>query len=181
MIIEDVRYRVVFDSRGNETIECEVLTSGSVGNAMAPSGASTGSAEAIVVNPYRYEEIEEEVSRALVGMSVLDQIGIDKTLREIGGDNFSRIGGNFAITASLACAKAAANLLEIPLFQYIGGTFVNELPYPLGNVIGGGMHAEGSTNIQEFLVIPVGTKTFFDAQLTNTQVHKSIKEHGQLR
>jgi len=182
MIIEDVKYRVVFDSRGNETVECEVLTSSSAGKSIAPSGASTGSAEAVVVNPYKYEEIEEKVTRALVGMSVLDQYSIDETLREVDGtDNFSKIGGNFAIATSLACAKAAANYLELPLYQYVGGAFVNELPYPLGNVIGGGAHAEDSTNIQEFLVIPVGAKTFFDAQLTNTRVHKAIKQEFKKR
>jgi enolase len=182
MIIEDVKYRVIFDSRGNETVECEVFTSGSAGKAMAPGGASTGSAEAIVVNPYKYEEIEEKISRALVGMSVLDQVSIDEMLREVDGtDNFSKIGGNFAITASLACAKAAANYLELPLCQYVGGPFATEFPYPLGNVIGGGAHAEESTNIQEFLVVPVGAKTFFDAQLTNTRVHKAVKQELKKR
>ncbi|MFP3945480.1 MAG: phosphopyruvate hydratase [Archaeoglobaceae archaeon] len=176
MIIEDVLYRVVFDSRGNETVECEILTSESGASSIAPSGASTGSEEAIVVDPYRNGEIEDKVSRALVGMSVFDQSTIDAALREADGtDNFSEIGGNFAITASLACAKAAANYLEIPLYHYLGGAFATELPYPLGNVIGGGAHAAG-TNIQEFLIIPVGAETFFDAQMTNTRVHKQIKK-----
>ncbi|MFW5936176.1 MAG: enolase, partial [Candidatus Hadarchaeota archaeon] len=176
MIIEDVLYRVVFDSRGNETVECEILTSESDASSIAPSGASTGSEEAIVIDPYRNGEIEDKVSRALVGMSVFDQSTIDAALREADGtDNFSEIGGNFAITASLACAKAAANYLEIPLYHYLGGAFATELPYPLGNVIGGGAHAAG-TNIQEFLIIPVGAETFFDAQMTNTRVHKQIKK-----
>ena len=182
MIIEDVRYRIVFDSRGNETVECEVVTSNAIGSAIAPSGASTGSEEAIAVDPYKIDEIEEKVSKALVGMSVFDQISIDSTLREIDGtENFSNIGGNFAITASLACAKAAAELLGIPLYQYVGGVFANELPYPLGNVIGGGAHAEGSTNIQEFLVIPVGAETFFEAQMANAMVHKAIKQEFKKR
>ncbi len=182
MIIEDVRYRIVFDSRGNETIECEVITSETIGSAIAPSGASTGSEEAIVVDPYKIDEIEEKVSKALVGMSVFDQVSIDTTLREIDGtENFSNIGGNFAITASLACAKAAAELLGLPLYQYVGGVFANELPYPLGNVIGGGAHAEGSTNIQEFLVIPVGAETFFEAQMANAMVHKAIKQEFKKR
>lgn len=176
MIIEDVLYRVVFDSRGNETVECEVLTSDSGASSISPSGASTGSEEAIVVDPYRYGEIEEKVSRALIGMSVFDQSTIDEALREADGtDNFSEIGGNFAITASLACAKAAANYLGLPLYHYLGGAFASELPYPLGNVIGGGAHAAG-TNIQEFLIIPVGAETFFDAQMTNARVHKQIKK-----
>ncbi|MFO7967974.1 MAG: phosphopyruvate hydratase [Archaeoglobaceae archaeon] len=176
MIIEDLLYRVVFDSRGNETIECEVVTSDSGASSIAPSGASTGSEEAIVADPYRYGEIEDKVSRALVGMSIFDQGTVDAALREADGtDNFSEIGGNFAITASLACAKAAANYLGLPLYHYLGGAFASELPYPLGNVIGGGAHAAG-TNIQEFLIIPVGAETFFDAQLTNTRVHKQIKK-----
>lgn len=176
MIIEDVLYRVVFDSRGNETVECEVLTSDSGASSIAPSGASTGSEEAIVVDPYRYGEVEDKVARALVGMSVFDQSTIDEALREADGTaNFSEIGGNFAITASLACAKAAANYLGLPLYHYLGGAFAKELPYPLGNVIGGGAHAAG-TNIQEFLIIPVGAETFFDAQMINTRVHKQIKK-----
>ncbi len=177
MIVEDVRYRIVFDSRGNETVECEVYAGDVVGKAIAPSGASTGSEEAVVVDPYKKDEIEEKVSKALIGMSVFDQESIDEKLREIDGtENFANIGGNFAITASLACAKAASNLLGIPLYEYIGGAFAKELPYPLGNVIGGGAHAVGSTSIQEFLVIPVGAKTFFDAQRTNALVHKTLKK-----
>jgi enolase len=177
MIIEDVHYRVVFDSRGNETVECEVFTSESVGRAIAPSGASTGSEEAVIVDPYRFDEIEERISKAIVGMSVFDQTSIDSMLHEIDGtNNFSTIGGNFAITASLACAKAAAEMLNIPLYQYVGGAFAKELPYPLGNVIGGGAHAEGSTSIQEFLVIPIGAKTFFEAQMVNARVHRVIKQ-----
>ncbi len=177
MVIEDVVYRIVFDSRGNPTVECEIYAENCYGKAIAPSGASTGANEAVVIDPFRVDEIEERVSQALIGLNVFDQREIDNALREEDGtDNFSSIGGNFAITASLACAKAAANALEIPLFQYLGGTFAEEMPYPLGNVIGGGKHAEGSTSIQEFLIIPVGAKNFFEAQLTNTRVHKKLKE-----
>lgn len=177
MVIEDVVYRIVFDSRGNPTVECEIYAENCYGKAIAPSGASTGANEAVVIDPFRIDEIEERVSQALIGLNVFDQREIDNALREEDGtDNFSSIGGNFAITASLACAKAAANALEIPLFQYLGGTFAEEMPYPLGNVIGGGKHAEGSTSIQEFLIIPVGAKNFFEAQLTNTRVHKKLKE-----
>ena len=109
-------------------------------------------------------------------MDVFSQVSIDEKLREIDGtENFSNIGGNFAITASLACAKAASNLLGIPLYEYVGGIFAKEIPYPLGNVIGGGAHAPGSTSIQEFLVIPVGAKNFFEAQRTNAMIHKTLK------
>jgi enolase len=182
LIIEDVHYRIVFDSRGKETVECEVYCGDVVGKAIAPSGASTGSEEAVAASPYKYEEIEEKVARALVGLSIFDQESIDAALREIDGtENFSEIGGNFAITASLAAAKAAAETLGMPLYMYIGGVFAKELPYPLGNVIGGGAHAEGSTNIQEFLVIPAGAKTFFEAQRANTMVHRKLKEEFKKR
>jgi len=182
LIIEDVHYRIVFDSRGNETVECEIIAGDVVTRAMAPSGASTGSEEAVVVSPYKCEEVEEEVSKALIGLSVFDQESVDEALREVDGtENFSKIGGNFAITASIATAKAAAEILGMPLYAYIGGVFVKELPYPLGNVIGGGRHAEGSTSIQEFLVIPVGAKTFFEAQKANAAVHKELKKEFKRR
>ncbi len=177
MIIEDVVYRIVFDSRGNPTVECEVFAEGFSGKAMAPAGASTGSEEAIVVDPFKIDEIEERVSRALIGLNIYDQREIDKTLREEDGtENFSSIGGNFAITASIACAKTAADSLQIPLFQYLSGILAESIPYPLGNVIGGGMHAEGSTNIQEFLIIPIGADTFFESQYANTRVHAELKK-----
>ncbi len=177
MIIEDVQYRIVFDSRGRATVECEVITEESVGRAIAPSGASTGSEEAVSVDPFKIEEVEDRVSRALIGISVFDQREIDRTLREEDGtDNFSSIGGNFAITASIASAKAAANALGIPLFQYLAGTLAEIMPYPLGNVIGGGAHAEGSTSIQEFLIIPTGAESFFEAQFINTRVHAELKK-----
>ncbi len=176
MIIEDVTFRVVFDSRGNETVECEVYAGEVIGRAIAPSGASTGTHEAVVVSPYKVDEVGEKIAKAIIGYSVFDQEGIDGKLREIDGtDNFSNIGGNFAIATSLAVAKAGADLLGIPLYEYLGGIFAKELPYPLGNVIGGGKHAEGSTSIQEFLVIPVGAKDFFTAQRTNALVHKTLK------
>ncbi len=182
MIIEDVHYRIVFDSRGNETGECVLFTSDVVSRAIAPSGASKGSYEAAVVDPYKCKEVEEKVSKALIGMSVFDQEEIDETLRELDGTgNFSNIGGNFAISCSIAVAKAASNILGIPLYTYVGGLFAREIPYPLGNVIGGGKHAEGSTNIQEFLVIPVGAKSFFEAQKINTAVHKNVKREFKRR
>ncbi len=177
MIIEDVIYRIVFDSRGNPTVECEVFAEGFSGRAIAPAGASTGSEEAVAVDPFQIDEIEERISRALIGLDVYDQREIDRVLREEDGtENFSGIGGNFAITASMACAKTAARSLKIPLFQYLSGIFAETLPYPLGNVIGGGRHAEGSTDIQEFLIIPTGAKTFFEAQYINTRVHGEIKK-----
>lgn len=175
MIIEDLRYRIVFDSRGRETVECEVESEGFVATASAPSGASKGTHEAIVVSPRKIKEIEEKVSRALVGLSVFDQVAVDEALRELDGtENFANIGANFAVSASVAVAKCASMLLGVPLCTYLGGAFVKELPYPLGNVIGGGKHAEGSTSIQEFLVIPVGARSFFEAQRINAEVHREV-------
>jgi len=177
MIIEEVFHRIVFDSRGNETIEAEVFTTSGYGSAMAPSGASVGKSEAVSVSVSRLPEISKRIRDELIGMDASDQEGIDTLLKEIDGtDNFSEIGGNFAIATSLAVAKSAANSLGMPLFAYVGGCFSSTLPYPLGNVIGGGAHASGSTDIQEFLVIPAGAKTFFDAVKTNVLVHKTLKK-----
>ncbi|AGK60651.1 enolase [Archaeoglobus sulfaticallidus PM70-1] len=182
MVIEDLIYRIVFDSRGNRTVECEVFSDEFSARAIAPAGASTGTEEAIVKDVSFIDEVQEKVSRALVGISVFDQVEVDETLREIDGtENFSNIGGNFAITASLAVAKLASAISGFPLYAYLGGIFAKELPYPLGNVIGGGAHAKGSTSIQEFLVIPVGAKDFFTAQYANTMVHKKIKEEMNAR
>ncbi len=182
MLIEDLVYRVVFDSRGNKTVECEVRAAEFTASAIAPAGASTGTEEAIVKDVSFIEEVQDKVSKALVGMSVFDQIDIDKTLKEIDGTrNFSEIGGNFAITASLAIAKLASQILGIPLYMYLGGAFALELPYPLGNVIGGGAHAKGSTSIQEFLVIPAGAKNFLEAQTANALTHKKIREEFDKR
>jgi enolase len=182
MLIEDLSYRIVFDSRGNKTVECEVRSEEFAASAIAPAGASTGTEEAVVKDVSFLEEVQEKVSKALIGMSVFDQQGVDRSLREIDGtQNFSGIGGNFAITASLAVAKLASQILGLPLYIYIGGAFATELPYPLGNVIGGGAHAKGSTSIQEFLVIPVGAKSFFDAQAANTLAHKRIREEFDKR
>lgn len=182
MVIEDVRYRIIFDSRGRETVECEVESGEFIGRASAPSGASTGSEEAVVVNPRKYKEIEEKVSKALIGISVFEQEEVDSALRALDGtENFSNIGGNFAVSASIAVAKCASEILGLPLCLYLGGIFSRELPYPLGNVIGGGKHAEGSTNIQEFLVIPIGAKSFLEAQKINSDVHKKVREELKAR
>jgi len=175
LIIEDVRYRIVFDSRGRETVECEVEAGDFVAIASAPSGASKGSREAVAVDPRKFKEIEEKVSKALIGISVFDQEEVDERLKELDGtENFSNIGGNFAISASIAVAKCASLILGQPLCLYLGGIFAREIPFPLGNVIGGGKHAEGSTSIQEFLVVAVGAKSFLEAQRINSEVHREV-------
>ncbi|MBC7114604.1 MAG: enolase [Archaeoglobi archaeon] len=176
--IEDVYLRKILDSRGNPTIEAEVITEDGVkGIAAAPSGASTGKYEAKVIPvDEAIEKAEEKLISELIGICVFEQEYVDEVLREVDGtENFSQIGGNTAIAISMAVAKAAANSLQIPLYRYLGTPFSSSLPYPLGNVIGGGAHAEGATSIQEFLSIPVGASSVLDAVFANAAVHKKVK------
>lgn len=179
-LIEDVHARKIYDSRGNPTIEVEVITADGFGRASAPSGASTGIHEVV---PFPKGSVDvavklvnDVIAQKLIGMDATNQIAIDRTLREIDGtDNFSNIGGAAAIATSIAAAKAAASSLGIPLFQYIGGALVREMPYPLGNIIGGGRHAgDRSPNIQEFLVIPVGAKNYVEAVEVCFKVHREV-------
>jgi enolase len=179
-IIEDVKARKIVDSRGNWTIEVDVITDYAVGRCAAPSGASTGKYEARAFPEGGIEkaiiEVEETIAPELRGMDAINQEEIDQTLHEIDGtENFSNIGGNTAVAVSLANAKAAAASYGIPLFQFLGGNFSCELPYPLGNVIGGGAHANNATDIQEFLVIPIGARDIAEAICTNAEVHKKLK------
>ena len=162
----------------NPTVEAEIFTTGGFGRAAAPSGASTGAAEAKVLLPR--EAIDNAVQNlipALVGMDASDQECFDAQLRDIDGtENFSGIGANVAVALSLANAKAAATALGLPLFRYLGGAFVNEMPLPLGNVIGGGAHAANATEIQEFLVIPGGAADAEEAVFANAAVHRNVKD-----
>lgn len=180
-IIEDIKCRKVLDSRGNWTVEVDIVTMCGFGRCPAPSGASTGEHE-VAAYPHgdidkALLEIEETVAPELVGMDAEEQDVIDYILKDIDGtENFSNIGGNIAVAISLANAKAAASSYGISLYQHLGGNFSTELPVPLGNVIGGGAHANNATDIQEFLVIPVGAKTIKDAVMTNSQVHATIKK-----
>ncbi|MDH5815621.1 MAG: phosphopyruvate hydratase [Candidatus Nezhaarchaeota archaeon] len=182
-LIEDIYARKIFDSRGNPTIEVEVVTTDGFGRASAPAGASTGLHEVVPFPKGGVDEavrlVNELIAEKLIGMDSVDQNAIDCLLHEIDGtDNFSRIGGATALAISVAVAKAAASSLEIPLFQYIGGVFATDIPYPLGNVIGGGKHAgERAPNIQEFLVIPVGAKSYCEALEVCFRVHR---EAGRL-
>lgn len=180
-IIEEVRGRKILDSRGNWTIEVDIETCGGwVGRAAAPSGASTGIHEVVAFPEGGVDkalvEIEEIISPELEGWDSEEQNVIDGRLKEIDGtDNFASIGGNTAVAISLANAKAAAHSLNNSLYKFLGGNFATELPYPLGNVIGGGAHAQNATDIQEFLVIPVGAENIVDAIYTNSLVHKKTK------
>lgn len=178
-VIEDIKCRKVLDSRGNWTVEVDIVTTFGFGRCSAPSGASTGAHE-VTTYPHggidkALLEIEETIAPELIGMDAKEQDVIDRILKDIDGtENFSNIGGNTAVAISLANAKAAAASCGVYLYQYLGGNFSTELPFPLGNIIGGGAHANNATDIQEFLVIPAGAKTIEDAVTTNAQVHATI-------
>jgi enolase len=178
MIIDDILARRIFDSRGNPTIEVDVyLDDGSFGRAAAPAGASTGTYEAVVIPADEaISKVEMEIRDQLLGENATDQEEIDALLHEIDGtDNFSNIGGNTSVAISMATAWAAADSFKMPLYMYLSGPY-STMPFPLGNVIGGGAHAKGATDIQEFLVTPVGALTIDDAVLANTMVHKRVKK-----
>ncbi len=181
-LIEDVVARKILDSRGNFTIEVDVYTRLGLGRAAAPSGASTGKYEVIAFPDGGVDkaivEVEETIAPELRGMDAANQDEVDCLLSEIDGTgNFSNIGGNTAVAISLATAKAAAASYGLPLYQFLGGSLSRELPYPLGNVIGGGAHAQNATDIQEFLVIPVDAKNVAEAVATNALVHRKVKEY----
>jgi len=180
--IEDIIARKVFNSRGEETIEVDVITSMGFGRASAPSGASRGKAEAI---PYpkggineAVKKVEQVVAPELIGLNADNQEEIDSLLHSLDGtENFSNLGGSVAFAVSFAVADAAANTYGLPLFQYLGGYYAKELPYPLGNVLSGGKHAGGKgPEIQEFLVLPVEAPSFYEAQRANALIHKKIKK-----
>ena len=178
-LVESVRLRRVLDSRGNGTVEADVLTeSGGFGRAAAPSGASTGEYEAVELPPEdaiaaaRTHAVARLEGKVYVG----DQRDVDAALRAADGtDNFSEIGANSAVAISMAAAKAAADVLGVPLYQHLGGAFRgHDVPVPLGNVVGGGEHAADATHIQEFLAAPVGAPSVSDAVFANAAVHHEV-------
>jgi enolase len=186
-LITDVRLRRVLDSRGNPTVEADVLTeSGGFGRARAPSGASTGEYEAIelpvgeAIAAAREEALPRLVGEVYAG----NQRDVDAALHAADGTNdFSVIGANSAVAISMAAAHAAADVLGTPLFQHLGGTFRGDsFPVPLGNVVGGGEHAADATDIQEFLSVPVGAPSVEDAVFANAAVHAAVadllEDHG---
>lgn len=181
-VIEDVIARKVFNSRGEETIEVDVITNSGFGRASAPAGKSRGKAEVVYFPPGGVDEaikkVEELIAPELVGLNADFQEEIDRTLHEIDSTkDFRVIGGNTAFAVSLANAEAAANSYGIPLFQYLGGYAARELPYPLGNVISGGSHVGGKApDIQEFLVLPVDAESFSEAAQANVRVHRKVVE-----
>lgn len=181
-VIEDVRVRKILDSRGNPTIEVDVITWNGFGRAAAPSGASTGSREVVSFPDGGVDvvvsEMEDLIASELIGMDTQDITTIDEVLREVDGtQNLAAIGGNTTVAISMAIAKAAASSSNMPLYRYIGGNLVNELPFPLGNMMNGGAHAGvNAPDIQEFLVVPIGASRVGEAIFANASVHKRLKE-----
>ncbi len=182
--------REVLDSRGNPTVEVEVLTaSGGFGRAIVPSGASTGEREAVELrdgDKKRYlgkgvlkavKNVNTKIANELVGMDVLDQVAIDKALIKLDGTpNKSSLGANAILGASLACAHAAANYLQVPLYRYLGGINAKVLPVPMMNIMNGGAHANWCTDIQEFMIMPVGAKSIKEAIRMGAEVYHNLKE-----
>jgi len=181
VLITDIRLRRILDSRGNATVEADVLTeTGGFGRAAAPSGASTGEYEAIELPAAEaIASAREHALPRLIGeVHVGDQRAVDATLRAADGtDDFSEIGANSAVAISMAAAKAAADTLGAPLYQHLGGAFRGDsFPTPLGNVVGGGEHAADATDIQEFLAAPVGAPSVQEAVFANAAVHARVAD-----
>ena len=188
--IVDVLAREILDSRGNPTVEVEVaLDDGTVGLAAVPSGASTGMYEACELrdgDKSRYlgkgvlkavENVNTEIADALIGLNAMDQPSIDKILIELDGSaNKSRLGANAILGVSLACAKAAAQSLGMPLYNYIGGVNAKVLPVPMMNVLNGGAHASNNVDIQEFMIMPVSAPNFREALRMCSEVFHTLKK-----
>jgi enolase len=188
--IVDIVAREILDSRGNPTIEADVLLeSGAMGRAAVPSGASTGSREAIELrdgDPRRYggkgvlkavESVNTEISEAIVGLDASEQAFIDKTLIDLDGtENKSRLGANATLAVSMAAAKAAAEESGLPLYRYFGGAGPMQMPVPLMNVINGGAHANNNLDMQEFMIVPAGAKTFREALRCGSEIFNSLKQ-----
>ncbi len=181
--------REILDSRGNPTVEVDVvLSSGATGRAAVPSGASTGEHEAVELRDGgdRYGGkgvltavgfVNDEIAGVLEGFDALDQRGIDRELLDLDGtDNKNRIGANAILGTSLAVAKAAANALEIPLYRHVGGANAHVLPVPMMNVLNGGVHADNSVDFQEFMIMPVGAPSFSEALRWGTQTYHVLKK-----
>jgi enolase len=187
--IVDVIAREILDSRGNPTIETDVLLeSGIIGRAAVPSGASTGSKEAVELrdgDKQRYfgkgvlkavENVNTEICEAIIGLDAEEQTFIDRTLIELDGtDNKSRLGANALLSVSLAVAKAAAEESGLPLYRYLGGAGPKRLPVPMINIINGGAHASNSSDIQEFMIIPVGSPSFREALRCGAEIFHTLK------
>ena len=188
--IVDVVAREILDSRGNPTVEADVLLeSGVMGRAAVPSGASTGSREAIELrdgDPARYlgkgvvqavENVNTEISEAIIGLDAEEQAFVDMAMNELNGtDNKSRLGANAILAVSMAVAKAAAEEAGLPLYRYFGGSGPMQMPVPMMNVINGGAHANNNLDIQEFMILPVGASSFREALRCGAEVFHNLKK-----
>jgi len=188
--IVDVVAREILDSRGNPTIEADVLLeSGVMGRAAVPSGASTGTREAIELRDHdaqRYggkgvlkavEHVNTEISEAIVGLDASEQTFIDRTLNDLdGSENKSRLGANALLAVSMAVAKAAAEESGLPLYRYFGGSGAMRMPVPMMNVVNGGAHANNGLDIQEFMIVPVGAQSFREALRCGAEVFQALKK-----
>lgn len=187
--IIDVYAREVLDSRGNPTVEVEVYTEeGGFGRALVPSGASTGEYEAVELrdgDKNRYlgkgvlkavENVNEVIAPEIIGLEVTDQVAIDRALIELDGtENKSKLGANAILGVSLAVARAAADELGLPLYQYLGGFNAKTLPVPMMNILNGGAHADNNVDIQEFMIMPVGAESFREALRMGAEIFHSLK------
>ena len=188
--IQDLYARQILDSRGNPTVEVEViLEEGNIGRAAVPSGASTGEHEAVELrdgDPAKYlglsvenavVNVNELIADELIGLPANDQALIDTMMIELdGNENKSRLGANAILGVSMACAKAAADYHEMPLYRYLGGVGARVLPVPLMNIINGGKHADNNVDFQEFMIVPVGADSFADALRKGTEVFHNLKK-----
>lgn len=189
-VIEEVYARQILDSRGNPTIEVDVITSdGSTGRAAVPSGASTGIHEAIELRDgdsgqymgkgvtRAIGHVNDIIAEALVGVNVYDQVHIDRLMMEMDGTaNKSRLGANAILGVSLATARAAASSCGMPLYRYVGGLSANLLPIPMMNILNGGAHGDNNIDFQEFMVMPIGASCFSDALRMGTEVFHHLKQ-----
>jgi enolase len=188
--ILDITAREILDSRGNPTVEADVvLTSGTMGRAAVPSGASTGEHEAVELrdnDKARYlgkgvrqavNNIEEKIAPALADMDVTDQIGIDHAMIELDGtENKGNLGANAILAVSMACARAAAEELGLPLYRYLGGPLSRIMPVPMMNILNGGAHSTNTVDFQEFMIVPVGAATFAEALRMGAEVFHALKK-----
>ena len=187
--IEHIRALEVFDSRGNPTVQVEVVTEGGfTGVAMVPSGASTGSFEAVELRDNNKERlmgkgvtkavqnVNKRIAKILKGANIYDQINIDKQLIELDGtENKQELGANATLGVSIACARAAANSLGMSLYNYLGGVNAKVLPTPMMNILNGGKHSDNNISIQEFMIMPIGGKTFREKMEMGVEVYHTLK------
>ena len=186
--ILEVNAREILDSRGNPTVEAEVRTSSGLGRGAVPSGASTGEHEAMELrdgDKKRYlgkgvlqavKNVNEKLGPAVVGLSALDQAAVDQRMLELDGSaNKGKLGANAILAVSMATARAAANVVGLPLYRYLGGTQARVLPTPLMNIVNGGAHADNGLEVQEFMIVPLGFETFSEALRCGTEVFHNLK------